>query len=84
LRQVDAVATYAPDAAALYPASLKDPQGFFTGLYMNIYVPALNTNLVPHDQFPKSYADLLEPRFEGKMVWNPTYREVAGGIRTGR
>jgi iron(III) transport system substrate-binding protein len=66
-----------PDSAVLYPPTLKDPQGFFNGLYMNIYVPALNTNLVPRDQFPKTYADLLDPRFKGHMVWNPTNSTAA-------
>ena len=48
---------------ALYPAESKDPRGFWTGLYTSAWVPAYNTKLVPKDAAPKSYRDLLHPKW---------------------
>ena len=41
---------------------------------------AYNTKLVPPAQAPRSYADLLEPRFKGKFAWNPNSVSGAYGF----
>jgi iron(III) transport system substrate-binding protein len=33
--------------------------------------PAINTKLVPVSERPKSYEDLLDPKWAGKMAWRP-------------
>ncbi len=53
-----------------YPAELKDPQGFWAT--MNVYFFALgyNTRMVKPNEVPKTYEDLLNPRWKGQMIWS--------------
>jgi iron(III) transport system substrate-binding protein len=53
-----------------YPASLKDPQGYYA--VPNVYFMTLgyNTNLVPPNEVPKTMNELLDPKWKGKMIWS--------------
>jgi iron(III) transport system substrate-binding protein len=46
----------------------KDKEGYWTSAYHNASVIAYNTNLVKPADFPKSYDDLLDPKWKGKML----------------
>ncbi len=52
------------------PRRLFDPEGYWTATTSYTMAPARNTELVPDGREPKSYEDLLDPRWKGKMVWN--------------
>jgi iron(III) transport system substrate-binding protein len=39
----------------------------WVGARLNVFVHAYNTNLVKKDELPRSYADLLQPRWKGKL-----------------
>jgi iron(III) transport system substrate-binding protein len=52
----------------LFPAETKDPHNFWTGLYTSAWVPAHNTKLVGKDAAPKSYKDLLNPKWKGGIA----------------
>ncbi len=41
---------------------------------------AYNTKLVPKEHAPHSYQDLLDPRWKGKIVWNPKSMTGAWGF----
>ncbi len=60
---------YSPHLAD-YPAELKDPQGYWG--VSNVYYFALgyNTRMVKPNEVPKSYEDLLNPRWKGQMMWS--------------
>ena len=47
----------------------------------NLYVltPGYNTDLVPKAAAPKTYEDLLDPRWKGKIVWNTASAPSAAG-----
>src|SRR5882672_7912050 len=60
------------------PASLVDPNRRWIATNLATRSLAHNTQLIPKEQAPKSYADLLDPRWKGKFAWHPT--AVAGGI----
>ena len=63
------LAPYVPeDVAKHYPAEHKDPDGMFATFRAWLCLIGYNTNLVKADEAPKSYADLLEPKWTGKMV----------------
>jgi iron(III) transport system substrate-binding protein len=47
---------------------MMDKEGFWTGGYHVVVVTAFNTKLVKREEVPKSYDDLLNPRWTGKMV----------------
>src|ERR1043166_4153473 len=55
---------YSPYLAE-YPAELKDPQGYWG--VSNVYYFALgyNTRMVKSNELPKTYDDLLNPRWKG-------------------
>jgi iron(III) transport system substrate-binding protein len=69
------------DVAKFWPKEYRDPDGMFAAYRAHLSVIAYNTKLVPRDQAPKSYADLLDPKWSGKIVKaHPGY---SGTIMTG-
>jgi iron(III) transport system substrate-binding protein len=60
---------YVPeDVAKFYPAEHKDPDGQFASFRVWLSVIAYNTNLVKAEEAPKSFADLLDPKWVNKIV----------------
>ena len=60
---------YVPeDVAKHYPAEHKDPDGLFASFRIGLSIIAYNTNLVKTEDAPKSFADLLDPKWAGKIV----------------
>ncbi len=62
------LARYEGSENSLYPPESKDPHGYWTGLYTSAWVPAHNTKMVSRDAAPKSYRDLLNPRWKGGIA----------------
>jgi iron(III) transport system substrate-binding protein len=56
------------DVAKYYPADQRDPDGHFASFRVCLSVIGYNTNLVKAADAPKSFADLLDPKWAGKMV----------------
>ena len=56
------------DVAKYYPAEHKDPDGTFASFRVWLCVIGYNTNLVKAEEAPKSFADLLDPKWMGKIV----------------
>ena len=62
------------DVAKHFPAEHKDPDGMFASVRITLCPIAYNTNLVKAEEAPKSYADLLDPKWTGKIVKaHPSY-----------
>src|SRR5260370_12029483 len=55
-----------PALGGLNPAALT-AQGEWTGTRFNVFVAAYNTRLIRSDELPKSYDDLLDPKWKGKL-----------------
>jgi iron(III) transport system substrate-binding protein len=65
----DWLAPYVPDDVARhFPADQLDPDGMYATSCGWIEVIGYNTNLVKSEEAPKSYADLLDPKWQGKIV----------------
>jgi len=63
------LAPYVPeDVAKFYPPQHKDPDGLFASWRIFLSIIAYNTKLVKADDAPKSFADLLDPKWKGKIV----------------
>ncbi|MFL5106700.1 MAG: extracellular solute-binding protein [Xanthobacteraceae bacterium] len=63
------LAPYVPeDVAKHFPAEHKDPDGTFASVRVTLCPIAYNTNLVKREDAPKSYADLLDPKWIAKIV----------------
>jgi iron(III) transport system substrate-binding protein len=69
LKKAGYVLKWLPDSAAHYPAQYKDPEGYWIATNIYVLTPAVNTNLIPPGQEPKTYQALLDPKYRGKMVW---------------
>ncbi len=82
--EVDVIQNNAPEAEAAYrekltlevasphykdlaPAAVPAHRGW-AGITLDIWTAAYNTNLVKKDELPKSYADLADPRWKGKLA----------------
>jgi ABC-type Fe3+ transport system substrate-binding protein len=60
---------YSPYLAE-YPAELKDPQGYWGVSNVYYFAVGYNTRMVKPNEVPKSYEDLLHPRWKGQMMWS--------------
>jgi ABC-type Fe3+ transport system substrate-binding protein len=60
---------YSPYLAE-YPAELKDPQGFWAATNLYFFATGYNTHMVKATEIPKSYEDLLNPKWKGQMMWS--------------
>jgi iron(III) transport system substrate-binding protein len=62
------------DVAKYFPEQYRDADGMFATSRIWLSSIACNTNLVKPEDAPKSYADLLDPKWAGKMVkGHPAY-----------
>jgi iron(III) transport system substrate-binding protein len=75
------LAPYLPeDVAKYFPADQFDPDGMYATSCAWTEAIGYNTNLVKPEDAPKSYADLLDPKWQGKIVkGHPGY---SGAIMT--
>jgi iron(III) transport system substrate-binding protein len=63
------LAPYVPeDVARHFAAGAADPDGLYATVCASLSVIAYNTNLVKPEDAPKSFADLLEPKWRGRIV----------------
>ena len=63
------LAPYVPEDVARYiPAAHRDADGYFATVRSSLCIIAYNTELVKRDEAPKSFADLLDPKWKGKIV----------------
>lgn len=69
-RAAGMVAPYTPESAASLPAASKDPQGYWHAVNYYYLTAAVNTELLPLAEAPKTYEDLLDPQWKGQMVWS--------------
>jgi len=60
---------YSP-VLAEYPADLKDPQGYWGTTNLYFFATGYNTKMVKLNEIPKTYEDLLNPRWKGQMMWS--------------
>jgi iron(III) transport system substrate-binding protein len=62
------------------PPTLADPKKRWVATNSAVRSAAYNTTLVPKDTAPRTYQDLLDPRWKGKIVWNPKSMTGAWGF----
>jgi iron(III) transport system substrate-binding protein len=63
------LAAFVPeDIAMYYPPEHRDADGMFASFRVSLSTMGYNTNLVRAEEAPKSFADLLDPKWMGKIV----------------
>lgn len=72
IRAADMVAPYTPDSAASLAPEFKDPKGYWHAENFYYLTAAYNTDQVTAEEAPKTYEDLLDPKWKGQMAWAVT------------
>ena len=74
------ITPYRSPEAKMIDQDLVDPESYWTAYYVNPYVLGYNTKLVKKDEVPKTYEQLLDPRWKGKKI---SLDDEAYGLMTG-
>jgi iron(III) transport system substrate-binding protein len=59
---------FVPADVAKWPADRRDPDGQFAAVRFTLSVMAYNTKLLKPEELPKGFRDLLDPKWNGKVV----------------
>src|SRR6266540_3932922 len=68
---------YTPAGVDGFPAAFKDKDGYHYGLRATVNVIAYNSKIIPAAEAPRTWKDLLDPKWKGKLVTaHPGYSGV--------
>jgi len=67
IKKIGAIDPYNSPQRDFFNVPNKDKEGYFTSLYTIPIVLGYNTNLVKRGEAPRTYEDLLQPRWKGSM-----------------
>jgi iron(III) transport system substrate-binding protein len=77
LKEKKLLVQHTPPGVERFPAGFKDRDGYYYGLRATVNVIAYNTRLVPAAEAPRTWKDLLDPKWKGKLVTaHPGYSGV--------
>jgi iron(III) transport system substrate-binding protein len=76
------IAPYLAPDRDLFIDQFKDPQGYWTGVFVNNLVLAYNSKMLAAKDAPKSYDDLLHPKWKGQMLMDSTDYDWFGTLMT--
>jgi iron(III) transport system substrate-binding protein len=77
LKEKKLLAQYAPAGIDKFPAGFKDKDGYYFGLRATVTAIFYNTKAVSAADAPKTWKDLLDPKWKGKLVTaHPGYSGV--------
>src|SRR5262245_43722293 len=77
LKEKKLLLKYTPAGVEGFPAGFKDKDGYYYGLRATLNVIAYNTKLVSAADAPKTWKDLLDAKWKGKLVTaHPGYSGV--------
>jgi iron(III) transport system substrate-binding protein len=88
LRKAKAIIQYAPKGVDKYNSAFVEKDHYWIVLRASVYAPAYNTTKVSEADAPKTWKDLLDPKWKGKTVHaHPAYSGfvsvgLAGLIKT--
>jgi iron(III) transport system substrate-binding protein len=81
LMDMGLLAPYISPERKMIPDDLKDKKGFWTSVYVNSVVLGYNTHLTKGQAVPRSYNDLLQPRWKGRKISvDDTYATFLQGL----
>ena len=72
LKDKGIAAKWLPDRAKELPPEYVDAEGYWVATNLYMLTPAYNTSMVEPGTEPKTYQDLLDPKWKGMMAWCAT------------
>lgn len=78
LKRDNLVLDWVPDFTRSWPKQVTDPDSYWVATNYFVNTIAINTELVPPAAEPHEWADLLDPKWRGKMAWGSTQSSSAG------
>jgi iron(III) transport system substrate-binding protein len=69
---------YVSPESKAYPASMKDSGGTWTSFFIHTLVLVYNTQLVKKEELPRTYEELINPKWKGKIVLRDEDYETFG------
>jgi iron(III) transport system substrate-binding protein len=83
LRDDKLIAPYRSPETKFIPQDLADDEAYWTAYYVNPFVLGFNTNMVKKEEAPKTYEQLLDPKWKGKKISidDSAYGFLAGLMR---
>ena len=77
LKEKKLLMKYTPAGVDGFPSGFKDKDGYYYGLRATVNVIAYNSKIIPANEAPRTWKDLLDPKWKGKMVTaHPGYSGV--------
>jgi iron(III) transport system substrate-binding protein len=74
LRDQKMILKYVPASVEKYASNFKDKDGYYFAWRSSLSVPGYNPKVINAQDTPKSWQDLLDPKWKGKMVSaHPSY-----------
>jgi len=68
-KQKNLLARYVSPSTKRYTASMKDPEGYWATDSYTFKLLAYNNSMISDNEAPKSWFDLMDPKWRGKMVF---------------
>ena len=68
LSEAKLLAPYRSPESKFISQDMVDDEGYWTAYYVNPFVLGYNTNLVKKEDVPKTYEQLLDPKWKGKKI----------------
>ena len=78
LKKEGIVAKFIPENAKRFPKEYSDSEGYWVATNLYVLTPGYNTELIRKGTQPKTFQDLLDPKYKGKIAWNSTSSSSAG------
>src|SRR5438132_7324570 len=77
LKEKKLLMRYTPAGVDAFPPGFKDRDGYYYGLRATVNVIAYNSKVIPAAEAPRTWKDLLDPKWKGKLVTaHPGYSGV--------
>jgi ABC-type Fe3+ transport system substrate-binding protein len=82
MKRTGAALQWQPDRTRLLALEFADSEGYWVASNIYVQTPAYNTDLVAKGTEPRSWQDLLDPQWKGKMAWvtHPTTSGAPGFV----
>jgi iron(III) transport system substrate-binding protein len=78
LKKEGIVAKFIPENAKRLPKDYIDAEGYWVATNLYVLTPGYNTELIRKGTQPRTFQDLLDPKYKGKIAWNSTSSSSAG------